>query len=115
VLGLAREGRSVVDFGSGGARVRRGNSDGDGDSGHPGSIPLARSKRIARWTFSACRRGWGRRGAVRLGGSQISACRRAQEREEERARERKKRKWPARVSSAAASDTCRHRGRRREL
>jgi hypothetical protein len=66
VLSLSGEGRLAGDFCGGGARVRRGNGDGGGDSRRPGLIPLARSKRTARRTFSARRWGWGRHGMAAL-------------------------------------------------
>jgi hypothetical protein len=47
---------------------RRGIRDGDGDSGHGASILRARRKRAALRTFSAHRRGRGRRGTMALDG-----------------------------------------------
>jgi hypothetical protein len=46
---------------------RRGNGDSGGDWRREGSILSARRKRMARRTFSARRRDWGRHGMVALG------------------------------------------------
>jgi hypothetical protein len=67
-VGLAGGWPETTNFGGGGAHFRRGIRGGGGDSRHLGSIPLARSKRTSRRTFSARRRGWGRHRMAALGG-----------------------------------------------
>jgi hypothetical protein len=65
-VGLAGGWPETTNFGGGGARFRRGIRDGGGDSRHLGSIPLARSKRTSRRTFSERRQGWGKHGTPAL-------------------------------------------------